>query len=77
MNDGLNCVSKSPEPKKRPTVAAVDKKIDELTEVLDILHSDVKDIKEIMKSYIEMRLKDAMGPDETKKDENDTVGMYS
>lgn len=68
-------MSESPEPKKRPTVAAVDKKIDELTEVLDILHSDVKDIKEIMKSYIEMKLKE--GSPDTKKDVDDKEYMYS
>ncbi len=46
-------------PHKRATVAQVDRKIDELTEQLDIMSSDIKDIKEIMKSYIEMRLKES------------------
>ena len=50
----------SPEPtKKRATVVQVDRKIDELTEQLDIMSSDIKDIKEIMKTYIEMRLKES------------------
>ena len=49
-----------PEPtKKRATVVQVDRKIDELTEQLDIMSSDIKDIKEIMKTYIEMRLKES------------------
>ena len=43
-------------PQKRATVAQVDRKIDELTEQLDIMSSD---IKEIMKNYIEMRLKES------------------
>ena len=46
-------------PQKRATVAQVDRKIDELTEQLDIMSSDIKDIKEIMKNYIEMRLKES------------------
>ena len=50
----------SEEPKKkRPTVAQVDRKLDELTEQLDIMSSDIKDIKQVMKAYIEMRLKEA------------------
>ena len=50
----------SPEPtKKRATVVQVDRKIDELTEQLVIMSSDIKDIKEIMKTYIEMRLKES------------------
>ena len=32
-------------PKKRATVAQVDRKLDELTEQLDIMCSDIKDIK--------------------------------
>jgi hypothetical protein len=60
-------------PQKRATVAQVDRKIDELTEQLDIMSSDIKDIKEIMKSYIEMRLKES----EIQKPKDDgNNGMY-
>ena len=53
----------SEEPKKkRPTVAQVDRNLDELTEQLDIMSSDIKDIKQVMKAYIEMRLKEAETP---------------
>ncbi len=53
----------SEEPKKkRATVAQVDRKLDELTEQLDIMSSDIKDIKQVMKAYIEMRLKEAEIP---------------
>ncbi len=53
----------SEEPKKkRATVAQVDRKLDELTEQLDIMSSDIKDIKQVMKTYIEMRLKEAEIP---------------
>ncbi len=48
--------------KKRATVAQVDRKLDELTEQLDIMSSDIKDIKQVMKAYIEMRLKEAEIP---------------
>lgn len=48
--------------KKRATVAQVDRKLDELTEQLDIMSSDIKDIKQVMKTYIEMRLKEAEIP---------------
>ena len=49
-------------PKKRATVAQVDRKLDDLTEQLDIMSSDIKDIKQVMKTYIEMRLKEAETP---------------
>lgn len=53
----------SEEPKKkRPTVAQVDRKLDELTEQLDIMSSDIKDIKQVMKAYIEMRIKEGETP---------------
>ncbi len=53
----------SEEPKKkRATVAQVDRKLDELTEQLDIMSSDIKDIKQVMKAYIDMRLKEAEIP---------------
>ena len=48
--------------KKRATVAQVDRKLDELTEQLDIMSSDIKDIKQVMKAYIEMWLKEAEIP---------------
>lgn len=60
-------------PKKRATVVQVDRKLDDLTEQLDIMCSDIKDIKQIMKTYIEMRLKDG----ETPKPVDDSAnGMY-
>ncbi len=55
-------------PKKRATVAQVDRKLDDLTEQLDIMCSDIKDIKQVMKTYIEMRLKESEVP----KPPNDT-----
>tara|TARA_Y100000287_G_C13956327_1_gene226540 strand:- start:180 stop:383 length:204 start_codon:yes stop_codon:yes gene_type:complete len=55
-------VSSEQPKKKRATVAQVDRKLDELTEQLDIMSSDIKDIKQVMKAYIEMRLKEAEIP---------------
>tara|TARA_B100002019_G_C21104801_1_gene515371 strand:- start:123 stop:326 length:204 start_codon:yes stop_codon:yes gene_type:complete len=55
-------VSSEEPKKKRATVAQVDRKLDELTEQLDIMSSDIKDIKQVMKTYIEMRLKEAEIP---------------
>ena len=55
-------MSSEPPKKKRATVAQVDRKLDELTEQLDIMSSDIKDIKQVMKAYIEMRLKEAEIP---------------
>jgi len=55
-------VSSEEPKKKRATVAQVDRKLDELTEQLDIMSSDIKDIKQVMKAYIEMRLKEAEIP---------------
>ncbi len=55
-------MSSEPPKKKRATVAQVDRKLDELTEQLDIMSSDIKDIKQVMKTYIEMRLKEAEIP---------------
>tara|TARA_Y100001937_G_C6981998_1_gene268120 strand:+ start:54 stop:257 length:204 start_codon:yes stop_codon:yes gene_type:complete len=55
-------VSSEEPKKKRATVAQVDRKLDELTEQLDIMSSDIKDIKQVMKAYIDMRLKEAEIP---------------
>jgi|ETNmetMinimDraft_21_1059911.scaffolds.fasta_scaffold125140_2 hypothetical protein len=60
-------------PKKRATVAQVDRKLDELTEQLDIMSSDIKDIKQVMKTYIEMRMKEAEIP---KPKDDDNNRMY-
>ena len=65
-------MSSEPPTKKRATVAQVDRKIDELTEQLDIMSSDIKDIKEIMKTYIEMQLKEPEIP-KPKDDGNDRM----
>ena len=65
-------MSSEPPTKKRATVAQVDRKIDELTEQLDIMSSDIKDIKEVMKTYLEMRLKETEIP-KPKDDENTTM----
>jgi len=60
-------------PKKRATVAQVDRKLDELTEQLDIMSSDIKDIKQVMKTYIEMRMKESEIP---KPKDDDNNRMY-
>ncbi len=59
-------------PKKRATVAQVDRKLDELTEQLDIMCSDIKDIKQVMKTYIELRIKESEIP-KPKDDDNDRM----
>lgn len=41
-------------PKKRATVASVDKKIDDVIEVMDIIHSDVMDLKRVLKGFLEL-----------------------
>jgi len=65
----------SPEiPKKRATVVQVDKKIDDLTDQLDIMSSDIKDIKEIMKTYIEMRIKETTLPAPNNQDNDRMYG---
>ena len=66
-------MSSSQPPKKRATVTQVDRKIDELTEQLDIMSSDLKDIKEVMKTYLELRLKEAEIP---KPKDDDNNRMY-
>ena len=57
-------------PKKRATVASVDKKIDDVIEVMDIIHSDVMDLKRALKGFLELLSdeKKPKGPTEPPKD---------
>jgi len=67
-------VSSEEPPKKRATVAQVDRKLDDLTEQLDIMCSDIKDIKQVMKTYIEMRLKETEVPKPPNDNDNSMYG---
>ena len=53
-------------PKKRATVATVDKKLDDLIDVVDIIHSDVMDLKRVLKGFLEILGDDkkTKGPEE-------------
>ena len=64
-------------PKKRATVASVDKKVDDLIEVMDIIHSDVMDLKRVLKGFLEI-LGDnskSKGPEKPPSENSDT-SMY-
>ena len=54
------------QPKKRATVTTVDKKLDDLIDVVDIIHSDVMDLKRVLKGFLEILGDDkkTKGPEE-------------
>jgi hypothetical protein len=54
MTQGEESEPTDTKPKKRATVASVDKKVDDLIEVMDIIHSDVMDLKRALKGFLEI-----------------------
>jgi hypothetical protein len=71
MAQGKDSEGADTKPKKRATVASVDKKIDDVIEVMDIVHSDIMDLKRVLKGFLELLGDDkkSKGPDnESPKD---------
>jgi len=59
-----------PTPKKRATVASVDKKIDDLVEIVDIMSTNVRQIKaalEIIADVVKKEEETPLTPEETKR----------
>jgi hypothetical protein len=65
MAQGKDSEGADTKPKKRATVASVDKKIDDVIEVMDIVHSDIMDLKRVLKGFLELLGDDkkSKGPD--------------
>ena len=59
-------MSSDSEKPKRPTVASVSRKIDDLTDVIDIIHSEVGDIKDLIKVLMELQMVTAQQRSEDK-----------
>ena len=72
MDDATPSEGIDPTPKKRATVASVDKKIDDLVEVVDIMSTNVRAIKAALETIAEA-IKDKPTPETKPPESNDSM----
>ncbi len=69
-------MSDAPQPKKRATVASVDRKIDDLVEVIDIMSTNVRQIKAALEAIADFVKKSDEKPEALPEENKERNPMF-